>query len=273
MKLNTQYIVMTGLLIMFSYHQAAEAQSKETLAAYAEETIAYTGGEYKDETFKYRKMSPAKVEDGKKYPLVIFLHGAGERGADNKVQLKYFLEMMARAGHREKYPSYVIAPQCRKGKRWVEVPWGDKKSTKLGKTPSEQMQVVLNIIERELKQNKNIDKSRIYLTGLSMGGYGSWELAMRRPELFAAVVPICGGGDESNAKLIKDIPIQVWHGNADRAVPVERSRMMVKALKSVDGKVEYHELDGVGHNSWTPAYTDKNGAIPFLFKHKKSDKL
>jgi predicted peptidase len=103
-----------------------------------------------------------------------------------------------------------------------------------------------------------------------MGGYGSWELATRMPDRFAAVVPICGGGDEHWADHLVNVPIWAWHGDADPAVPVERSRKMIEAIKQSGGHPKYTELKGVGHNSWTPAYSDPEGPIPWMFEHVKS---
>jgi predicted peptidase len=254
---------MTTLLLA-----AVLVEAAVPIDAFEERTQVYTGGEYKDEAFKYRLLTPAKIEEGKKYPLVLFLHGAGERGDDNQSQLKYLPEWMARTEAREKYPCFLIAPQCRRDKKWTEINWGDKLSAKLAKQPTDQMKVVMAILDETIKKQP-IDEKRIYLTGLSMGGYGSWELAMRQPGRFAAVAPVCGGGDESQAALLKDIPIWAWHGDADSAVPVERSRRMIDAVKKAGGKPRYTELPGVGHDSWTPAYTRTDGVVPWLFEQAK----
>jgi predicted peptidase len=243
-----------------------------TMGATAEQvyevgTVTYTGGDYKDEAFNYRLLKPEKIEPGKKYPLVLFLHGAGERGTDNVNQLKYFPDMMAEPQYRAKYPCFVIAPQCRQGKQWVEVPWGDKNSTPL-KDVGHQMAVVLKIFDAVTKDNP-VDEQRVYLTGLSMGGYGSWDLAMRAPERFAAVVPICGGGDETHADRLVKTPLWAWHGDADNAVPVDRSRKMIEAIKAAGGSPKYTELKGVGHNSWDNAYHGPDNAIPWMFEQAK----
>jgi predicted peptidase len=104
-----------------------------------------------------------------------------------------------------------------------------------------------------------------------MGGYGSWDLAARRPELFAAVVPICGGGDEHAAERLLKTPIWAVHGDADTAVPVERSRRMIEAIKAAGGQPKYSELPGVGHNSWTPAYSDPEGVLPWMFEQVRTE--
>jgi predicted peptidase len=213
-------------------------------------------------------LKPAKIEEGKKYPVVLFLHGAGERGDDNAAQLKYLPEWMTSAERRKKYPCFVIAPQCREGKMWAAARWGMKQSVAMPKEPTDQMKVVIGILDHVMK-NYPVDLRRVYLTGLSMGGYGSWELAMRMPDRFAAVVPICGGGDEAQAEKIAKLPIWAWHGDADEAVPVERSRRMIAALKKAGGEPKYTELKGVGHDSWTPAYTRDDGVLPWMFEQHK----
>lgn len=235
---------------------------------FEEQQVTYTGGDYKDEVFKYRLLKPVTVEEGKKYPVVLFLHGAGERGTDNVGQLQYLPAQMSKSPWREKYPCFFIAPQCRPDKKWVEAPWGDKTSKPQG-DPSDQMKVVIQILEKVLKENP-ADPARVYLTGLSMGGYGSWDLAMRMPERFAAIAPICGGGDERGAGKLAATPIWAWHGDADNAVPVERSRTMIAAIKSAGGKPKYTELKGVGHNSWTPAYDNPEGLVPWMFEQKRA---
>jgi predicted peptidase len=200
----------------------------------------------------YRLLKPAKVEDGTRYPLVIFLHGAGERGTDNEKQLVHGVPQFV--ANREKYPCFLIAPQCPDGKKWVEVDWSADAHT-LPKDPGEVGQLTLALIEQSLK-DLPVDPKRVYLTGLSMGGYGTWDILARRPELFAAAAPVCGGADEATATKIKDIPVWVFHGAKDGAVKVARSRNMVAALEKAGGKPKYTEYPDVGHNSWDPAYKD-----------------
>ncbi|MEQ9406717.1 MAG: alpha/beta hydrolase-fold protein [Fuerstiella sp.] len=236
--------------------------------AYQDRSIQYTGGEYRDETFHYRLLSPPTIEKDRTYPLVVFLHGAGERGDDNKRQLNYLPEQMAQPRWRERFPCYVLAPQCRPEARWVEVDWSLPESHEAPAEPGDQMKAVLQMLERTLA-DEPIDPKRIYLTGLSMGGYGTWDLAVRRPNLFAAIAPICGGADNSTLTVLKDMPVWVAHGDADTAVPVSRSRLAVEALRAAGGQPVYVELPGVGHNSWTPSYADNDGLVPWLFRQQK----
>lgn len=223
--------------------------------------------ESQGETFKYRLLAPARIEPGVKYPVVLFLHGAGERGDDNEKQLQYFPEMMAQAEYQRKFPCFVVAPQCREGKMWVNLDWSSKQSIPMDE-PTADMAAAVAALEQVLAEYP-ADMNRIYLTGLSMGGYGSWDLAARQPDRFAAVVPICGGGDEKQAAKLKNLPIWAWHGDQDNAVPVERSRSMIEAIRAAGGEPKYTELKGVGHNSWTPAYTAEDGVVPWMFRQRK----
>ncbi|MCR9201855.1 MAG: alpha/beta hydrolase-fold protein [Planctomycetaceae bacterium] len=230
--------------------------------------VSHTGGDYTDERFDYRLMSPSSITEGKKYPLILFLHGAGERGSDNKRQLTHFPVLMAQPQYRERYPCFVLTPQCRTGRKWVEVDWSAARTHKSPPSPGDQMQVALQILKQTLNDYP-IDPDRVYLTGLSMGGYGSWDLGCRHPELFAAVAPICGGADNDAVAALKNMPVWVAHGSADRVVPTERSRLAVAALKQAGGNPVYVELPGVGHNSWTPSYTDNDGLIPWMFRQTR----
>jgi predicted peptidase len=230
--------------------------------------IEFTGGKYEKEKFTYLILPPLKIEEGQKYPLLFFMHGAGERGNDVEKLLPHLPTQMSKEEWIGKYPCFMVIPQCRDGERWVEQNWNDKESAPIVEKPSDQMQMAMAVLDQSLK-TLPIDRSRIYLTGLSMGGFGSWELAMRRPELFAAVAPVCGGGDETQAARLKNIPIWAAHGDADTVVWPVRSRSMVEAIKAVGGNVKYTEYPGVGHNSWTPFYSDPAGVLAWMFQQRK----
>jgi predicted peptidase len=207
------------------------------------------------------------VEPGKQYPLVLFLHGAGERGNDNSSQLQYLPTWLAGAAWRQQFPCFVIAPQCRAEHRWSAFNWSDKKSSPLAAEPTTDLAAAIAALEK-VSASEPVDPDRVYLTGLSMGGYGSWELAARMPERFAAVSPICGGGDEAQAKKLTSLPIWCFHGGADQVVPVARSRAMIAAIEAAGGKPKYTEFPGVGHDSWTPAYRD-SGLLEWLFAQRR----
>jgi predicted peptidase len=232
-------------------------------------TLGLVARTYKDaqgRSLPYRLLTPEKLDPQKSYPLVVFLHGAGERGDDNQAQLVHGVAEFVKPENRQKYPCFLIAPQCPSGKKWAEVDWGAD-SHQMAKEPSEPGRLTLELIAAVRKEFP-IDAKRIYITGLSMGGYGTWDLIARHPELFAAAVPICGGGDEAQSAKIAKIPVWVFHGAKDRAVKVERSRNMVNALKKAGGHPRYTEYPDVGHDSWVPAYRDAE-MFAWLFAQKK----
>lgn len=215
-------------------------------------------------TLRYRLMKPAAVEEKKSYPLVIFLHGAGERGDDNTAQLKHGVRDFV--ANRDKYPCFLIAPQCPNGRWWVDGTLRGRKPTKADPS-TEPGTLVVSLID-ELAKEFPIDRDRIYLTGLSMGGYGTWELLCRKPELFAAGMPICGGGDPKRADKLVKMPIWAFHGDKDTAVPVAQSRDLIAAIKKAGGEPKYTEYPGVGHDSWTQTYHNPD-VLAWLFAQRR----
>ena len=220
----------------------------------------------------YRLLRPAGTEAGKKYPLVVILHGAGERGTDNTKQLVWFWNekkpsVMTRP-EVAKEKAFVIVPQCPDGKQFVEVPWakGSYKSPEV----SEPLKLALALIDSFIKDNP-IDADRVYVVGMSMGGYGAIDAVQRRPQLFAACVPICGAADLSKARDIAHVPMWAFHGDADTVVPVSGSREIVAELKKAGAEPKYTEYPKVGHNSWSPAFEDKE-FWSWIFAQKRQPK-
>jgi predicted peptidase len=208
-----------------------------------------------DETFNYRWRAPDKMKKGEKYPLLFFLHGAGGRGDDNKRQLNDAggVKAFAKQGVSSKRKSYVFAGQVPNGQRWVDVHWNtlEHKMPKASKS----MAMALEVLEKFVANKKNqVDRDRIYVMGLSMGGYGTWDAIQRRPQLFAAAVPICGGGDKSLGQKIAKLPIWAWHGDKDGVIKASRSRDMIDAIKAAGGAPKYTEIKGRGHNAWTDVW-------------------
>ena len=209
-------------------------------------------------TLPYRFYQPEEKHSGGKYPLVIFFHGAGERGLDNRTQFKRFAPSL----FWQKYPCYVVAPECpaRTAENsnaesvWVDTPFGAS-SHKMKDNPTWPMQLAIQLIHQIIRENK-VDIGRIYVTGLSMGGFATWEILQREPGLFAAAIPICGGGDPDHAAKLISIPLCVVHGGSDRTVPVVRSREMVSAIQASGGNVKYSEYPGVDHDSWSQTYSN-----------------
>ncbi|HVY30232.1 MAG TPA: prolyl oligopeptidase family serine peptidase [Polyangiaceae bacterium] len=220
-------------------------------------------------TLPYRLFKVKNPVAGSKYPLILFLHGAGERGDDNGKQL------MANAGatvwatdaHQAAHPAYVIAPQCPADKQWVDTDWTKGSYSTTTVAISDQLTTALEIADAVAKEF-DTDPARQYITGLSMGGYGTWDAILRNPERFAAALPVCGAGDPSKAELIKDLPIWTAHGDADPVVPVTGSRDMVAALKAVGSTIKYSEYPGVQHDAWTMTYANEE-IVDWLFTNKK----
>jgi predicted peptidase len=211
-----------------------------------------------NDTLLYRLLKPVEQNENARYPLVIFLHGSGERGNDNVITLKHIAPLFLKESNRLKYPCFVVVPQCPANENWTYPDWYHE--------PGEPMSSVVALLD-SLKALPFIDSSRIYLTGLSMGGYGTWYLLTKYPETFAAAVPICGGGDIHQVENFKHVPIWNFHGAKDDAVPVERSRSMIRALKDAGGKPAYTEYRNTGHESWVNAYAEP-GLLPWIFSQK-----
>ena len=214
----------------------------------------------------YRMLKPAKYDANRKYPLVVFLHGAGERGNDNFAQLKHGMADFASDKIMAEYPCFVLAPQCPTGEKWVDVDWSSAKHDMPPK-PASPMRLTLEVVA-QLQKEFSIDADRLYITGLSMGGYGTWDALQRHPELFAAAVPICGGGDPKHAAKFVQIPLWAFHGDKDTAVKPERSREMIAALKAAGGSPKYTEYPNVGHDSWSATYKDP-AVYAWLFAQRR----
>ena len=184
----------------------------------------------------YRPKNFSAAEGGK-FPLIFFLHGRGESNGPLSLVAKWGPPMMAARG--DDLPVVIVSPQCPTDDSWT----------------SEKQQIRLTeLLDHVIKSNR-IDEQKIFLTGLSMGGYGSWALAASHPKIFAAVVPICGGGDPADAAKLKDVPVWVFHGDQDAAIKIEESVKMVDAIKAAGGtSVRFTSLEHVGHNCWSAAY-------------------
>ncbi len=258
---------MFPLTLAFAFLPLA-ADPVDPAKLFEQRTYRLTVADHPPVDFKYRLLMPEKIEPGTAYPVVLFLHGAGERGSDNEAQLKYFPWAMVQPEYRAKYPAFVIAKQCSADKKWVDVNWSKHESEPMPENPSDEMLAAVGMLDAVIK-SQLVDVKRVYLTGLSMGGYGAWDLAERMPDRFAAVAPICGGGDESHADRLVKVPIYAYHGDQDNAVPVARSRGMIEAITKAGGHPKYKELPGVGHNSWVKAYNDPDGVVPWMFEQAK----
>ena len=212
----------------------------------------------KNISLKYCFREPENINESKKYPLILFLHGAGGRGSNNFEQLydAGTLDAFKRQSIFFEHQTYLLAPQVPENKQWVDVNWSSLEH----KMPmiSETMELTLELLNEVLSdKNNNIDITRVYVMGLSMGGYGVWDILQRRPQLFAAAVPICGGGDTSICSLISHVPIWAWHGDSDDVIDVERSRSMYSELNKSGSDLIYSEIKGRGHDVWIDVWNSK----------------
>ncbi|MBO1004015.1 prolyl oligopeptidase family serine peptidase [Pseudogracilibacillus auburnensis] len=195
----------------------------------------------KEVNLAYLLSLPVDYEESenKSYPLVLFLHGRGERG-DNLNLVK--AHGPAKLAEKKEFPFILISPQCP-----IEIP---RYSTWPVYT-DELIALVDDIIERY-----RVDEKRVYVTGLSMGGYGTWDIAKKYPEKFAAAAPICGGGSTKDIERLKNIPVWAFHGAKDDVVLIEESKEMVEALRAVGGNVKFTIYPNANHDSWTETYNN-----------------
>lgn len=223
-----------------------------------------------DDTLLYRQLSPETTAANKTYPLVLFLHGAGERGSDNKSQLQHGSMQFTNPVNCEAYPSFVLFPQCPEDKYWA--PSTRPARFDLDQFPlKDSISEPLGMVEKLLSQvvaEYPIDTNRIYVVGLSMGGMGTYDIVVRNPHKFAAAIAICGGVNPQRLRETdSDTQFRLYHGDADSVVPVEFSREAYKALKETGKSVEYFEFPGVNHGSWDPAF-NKPDFLPWLYAQK-----
>ena len=221
-------------------------------------------------TYRYVVYVPMEWSADREWPIVLFLHGAGERGDDGLAQSEVGLGSAIRK-HRDRFPAIVVMPQCRKNTWW--------------QTP-EMEALAMATLDAGAAEFRG-DPERTYLTGLSMGGYATWDLAGQYPSRFAAIAVVCGGvrppriavregapqaipqdAYEAAAQKVAALPIQVFHGSLDPTVPVSESRQIVEALEALGADVNYTEYKGVGHNSWDRAYNEPRFPA-WLFSQKR----
>ncbi|MCK4602381.1 MAG: prolyl oligopeptidase family serine peptidase [Phycisphaerae bacterium] len=189
---------------------------------------------------------PAGYPGRKRWPLMMFLHGAGERGDDLSQVAIYGPPKIAKKDKH--FPFIVVAPQCPADRWWC-------------------IDDLLGLLD-EVTAGCAVDRDRVYLTGMSMGGFGTWVLAARAPRRFAAIAPICGGGDPATARRLKDVPIWAFHGARDQTVPLRQSQQMVEAVRQIGGKAKLTVYPSAGHDSWTATYANPR-LYTWMLKHRR----
>jgi len=214
----------------------------------------------------YQIYLPDDLQSDKLYPLVIFMHGSGQRGSNNINQLSLGVREIRSFSIQHDEPAIIIAPQVPYHDQWVNISPGSHSPENSGQ-PTIAMKLTIALMNNIL-QTFPVDKNRIYVTGLSMGGFGTWDLIQRFPDTFAAAIPVCGGGDKNKAEQIRHIPVWAFHGEKDTIVEPSRSREMITAIKNAGGNPKYTEYKNVMHDAWTATYSDKN-VLKWLFSQKK----
>ena len=235
MRFISATALIAGLVLAQTLHAATTTLMQDpSPGRQVEQSLKTTDGG----TVPYLLYQPKDYsKKGAAVPLMLFLHGRGESNGPLSLVSKWGVPRRLAAGEHMKY--LVVSPQCPRKSFWSQ---------------DEQQNRLLELLEHT-KKTYNIDTDRIYLTGLSMGGYGTWRLAADHPEMFAAAAPICGKGDPKQALALTNLPIWAWHGNEDRVVLYQHSVDMVDAIKAAGGtKVRLTSLEHIGHNSWQAAY-------------------
>lgn len=226
----------------------------------------------------YRMLVPAKRQaqaetrrhelDPKRLPLVLLLHGSGERGNDNSTQLRNGVaELLGSETAAARFPCFYVVPQCAKEYRWVDADWDADRHVRPLES-SVPLSTTMELLDKLLVWHP-IDPQRVYLAGLSMGAFGVWDVLNRWPECFTAALSICGSADENTVAAARAVPVWAFHGARDPIVPVERSRTAIAALRAAGGTARYTEYPHVGHDAWTYAFAEPD-LLPWLFSHRRA---
>jgi predicted peptidase len=249
--------ILNSLIFVLFFTPFLNAQNEFAKASYSDGK----------DTIHYRLLIPDNYDANLRYPLVVSLHGSGERGYDNEKQLVYIKDLFLDSLNRKKYPCFVFAPQCPPSPMKWSMTDRFIEPVSLPEEPSLPMKLVIQTIN-ELQQKYSINEEKIYITGLSQGGCGVYDIIMRNPGLFAAAAPICGWGDTSKAATITHMPIWIFHGDSDNVVSVNHSRNMVYALKNAGGHPKYTEYPNVNHGSWLNAYKEPD-FLEWMFSNNR----
>lgn len=264
-SMKTRFLLFTVLtLLFFPFWLTAESS-----ASYERRNFIAKEGR-----LSYRILFPQNFNRTQRYPLILVLHGAGERGNDNELQLTHGSKLFLQQDIRKNFPAIVVFPQCPQDSYWsnVKISTGAKDRRTLtfpaGGEPTKAMKLLLGLID-DLLDESYVDKNRLYIGGLSMGGMGTFELLDRRPTLFAAAFPICGGGHPATVnKYAKQVNLWVFHGAKDDVVPPSYSQVMVDALKKAGADIRFTVYPDVMHESWVQAFAEPE-LLPWLFSHTR----
>ena len=221
----------------------------------SENSVAAVYKSSKGASLPYRLYVPDDYDPNKSYPLVLFFHGAGERGTDNKAQISAgsVMQRLLTETEMKRFPCLILAPQCPGDSQWVLSDWGpgtyNHSTIKVSPYMQAAEELLANVVD-----NYAVDQSRLYVTGMSMGGYGTWDIISRNPDMFAAAFPVCGGVDESYLDALQGFPIWTFHNDGDTIVSSKGTKLAYEKLQS-GGAITYTEYKSSAHDAWTAAYS------------------
>ncbi len=227
----------------------------------------------KGDTMPYRLLLPENYEAGKKYPMIVFLHGSGEKGNNNSTQLSHGGTFFLRDSLRKKYPAIIVIPQCARSSNWVN---DQRIKDSTGKyvllmppdLPATQAMGLLQKLVKQVVKEYHANKKQLYVGGLSLGGMGTYDIVKRNPKLFAAAFPICGAVDATVAPKFKRAHWWIFHGADDKAVSPEFDKNLVAAMQGLNIPVQFTLYPNTGHNSWDKAF-DEPALFSWLFSNVK----
>ncbi|MFM7667693.1 MAG: dienelactone hydrolase family protein [Bacteroidota bacterium] len=281
---KTLFILFSVLLTFGAMSCSSEPSATKTAVKRKPSSAKFKQSNFKDtikgiyskngKKIAFSQLSYHLDSTDKNVSFILFLHGAGERGIDNEAHLKVGLPNLVNSLKNAGLKNFVVlAPQCPLNERWVDVDWSTT-SHVMKKNPHWPMELVFSLMDSITGSNTNFDTSCFYVTGLSMGGYGTWEVLQRRPEVFAAAIPICGGGDKLLGRSLVKIPIWMFHGTKDKAVPVVRTTDMFTSIKKELGsyplKAKMTIYENKGHLIWNETYDNQEVIKWFITQRKNS---
>jgi len=257
-------LVVMWAIEFYESRQLAEEfdVSVQVIQQYDRRTVSLSfDGSDKPLALSYRLRTPPMWAGRHSTPLLVFLHGSGERGSDNAQTLRGPPTFMCGDSSVDTFPCAILVPQCPERLSWSSVVAAKYDMT----------DVLLQMID-DVLADRRIDPERVYLAGYSMGGFGSWQLAARASERFAAVVPIAGGANTELAKALKNVPIWAVHSSDDNVVSVDGTRKIIEAIREAGGSPKYLELTNAGHGSWKEVFREDSLVLKWMFQQRKQSK-
>lgn len=263
-----KYILLSLCGLLFAWASLGQTNTITVTGEYLKKTYVQNGN-----TLNYRIMYPNNFDENKNYPVILFLHGMGERGADNEKQLTHGSKIFRDS--LDKYPAIVVFPQCPVTDYWANLYRPDEGGARRNfafyydKEPNPTMGLVISLIT-ELMAEPFTDDSRLYVSGLSMGGMGTFEFSYRLQDKIAAAMPICGGGPRDKAKEMTQVPYWIFHGVKDNVIHPRFSIAMTRGIQQAGGKAKITLFPNANHNSWDPAFNDPE-YLSWMFSKRRTE--